>query len=88
MRPQSEQDLRMQKAASKAPVCGGYYPYVQNSIRAIALEVLQHNEHITSKRKLKRLVREQVRSRLKRKNHSVSFIGWQVVLMWILPTLI
>jgi len=67
MRPQSEQDLRMQKAASKAPVCGGYYPYVQNSIRAIALEVLQHNEHITSKRKLKRLVREQVRSRLKRK---------------------
>ena len=63
----------------------GKYASSQAQMLALALEVARENEHITDKRIMRGIVKTRIKNRMK---GQYSFIGWQVILWWILPKLV
>lgn len=85
MNPDEEQNLRMQRAAGVTYGSSGNV-YARNTILAYALESARYYRKVTNKNELKRLVKTDVRSKLKRENYG--FIDWSIILWWVLPKLI
>lgn len=85
MSPEDEQNLRMQRAAGIKYGSSGNV-YARNTILAHALKSARKHSDITDKRKLKALIKLDVRSELKRSSYG--FIDWTVILWFVLPTLI
>lgn len=81
-----ERYRRMMFAArAELPLPFGDFAPQQTQMLGIALQVARENEDETDRKKLRRAIKARIKQRAR---GEFTFIGWQVVLWWILPKLI
>ena len=79
-----ERYTRMMFAARAELPFGDIAP-ASTQMLGIALQVARENEDETDRRKLRRAIKARIK---KRARDQFTFIGWQIVLWWLLPKLL
>jgi len=83
----NDQYIRMCSAA-KDEIPAGRYASEQSQILGLAIKAARKYADIEDQKRFRRNVRREVRSELAKQRSGYSFITWQVILWWILPSLI
>lgn len=72
--------------AAKFSLPVGKYTAERTQILAQALNIARQNQHITSRYRLKRILKQELRKNLRKGDYG--FITWQIIIWWLLPKLI